>query len=248
MTDLHTHILYDVDDGSDSFEMSMAMLEIAGKSGTKNIVLTPHCNIPGGYLNYMNDVIIGRFEKIKNEVKKRELDINVYLGMEVYASNDIVDLVAGGMAITLNSSRYLLTEFAFEEDPLWVSNILGKIQSTGLVPVLAHPERYTYVQRFPQMVYDWVNSGCVIQINRGSLLGKFGERAKNTVALLLSHNLVHIVASDGHKPYRRAPVLNDAYDWTVKHCGVIRANKLFKENPECVLKNKKLEMLKTKQF
>ena len=248
MTDLHTHTLYGVDDGSEDFIMSMEMLELASKAGTRNMILTPHCNIPGSYLNYMNDVIAGRFEKLKDAVREKQLDINIYLGMEVYASNDIIDLIAKGMAITLNRSRYLLVEFAFEEDPLWVGNILGRIQSFGLVPVLAHPERYTYVQRFPQMVYDWVNSGCVIQVNRGSIMNKFGERVKKTANLLLSHNLVHIIASDGHKPYRRLPILNDAYDVVSARYGAEKADRLFKINPMAVLNNKKIEKLNTKEF
>ena len=65
MTDLHSHILYGVDDGSESLEMSMDMLDMAVKTGTRNIVLTPHCNVPDSYRNYMSPVITGRYEKIK---------------------------------------------------------------------------------------------------------------------------------------------------------------------------------------
>lgn len=235
MTDLHSHILYGVDDGSTDIDMSLEMLEIEAESGTKNVVLTPHCNIPDGYANYINPVIIRRYENLKRKAKEKNININVFLGMEVYASEDIIELIDVGAVIPINKSRYMLVEFSFTEDPMWVSHILGKIQSTGLVPLLAHPERYEFVQEFPPMVYDWIKSGCAIQVNRGSIVGKFGERPKNTVHYLLQHNLVHVVASDGHRPYVRQPILNDAYEKVEEYYGTIKANLLFKENPARVL-------------
>lgn len=241
MTDLHTHILYDLDDGSESIEMSVKMLEIAKKNGTDNIVLTPHSNIPNGYINYMSDVIVRRFENLKKVSLEREIGINIYLGMEVYASNDIDRLIMDGAVITLNKSRYLLIEFPFQADPLWVSNILAKVQNIGVVPLIAHPERYAFVQRFPYMVYDWVSNGCLVQINRGSILGRFGETAKDVVNLLIKHNLVCAVASDGHKPHRRIPVLNDSYDLVSKYFGVQYAQKIFSVNPETILNNKPIK-------
>lgn len=241
MTDLHTHILYNLDDGSENIEMSVEMLKIAKNNGTKNVVLTPHCNIPNVYMNYINDVIVGRFEKLKRVVSELELGINIYLGMEVYASNNIDRLIMDGAVIPLNKSRYLLLEFPFEADPLWMSDILAKVQSLGVTPLLAHPERYICVQSFPYMVYDWVRSGCLIQINRGSILGRFGEKAKDITTLLMEHNLVCVVASDAHKPYRRVPVLNDAYSWVSKYFTEEYAQKIFSENPEAILNNKHIK-------
>ncbi|MEE0858339.1 MAG: CpsB/CapC family capsule biosynthesis tyrosine phosphatase [Acutalibacteraceae bacterium] len=241
MTDLHSHIIYGVDDGSENMDMSIEMLRGASKAGTRNIVFTPHCNISVDEdVRYKNDILINRYKQIKSKSKQIGLDINIYLGSEVYASNDITELIKRGNAITLNHSRYLLTEFNFNEDPLFVSNTLGKIQSMGLVPLLAHPERYKFVQKFPYMVYDWVRSGCLIQINRGSLIGGFGEASEQLAHFLLEENLVHIVSSDGHRPYRRKPVLNDAYNVVDKYYGRERAERLFKKNPEMILHNKEI--------
>lgn len=246
MTDLHTHILYNVDDGSESLEMSIKMLEIAKKTGTENVVLTPHC-IPDMYPNYMSDfvvqdVLVGRFEKLKRACADRKLDINLYLGMEVYADNNIVNLIKNGSLITINKSRYMLIEFPFEADPTWVGYILSKVQSTGIVPVLAHPERYTYVQQFPFMVHDWVNSGCLIQINRSSIIGRFGEVASNVTKLLMRDNMVCAVASDAHRPDRRVPVLNDAYQLVEKHFGQRYAKKIFSENPKLIINNRTINI------
>lgn len=238
MTDLHTHILYGLDDGADNLEMSVKMLEMAKKNGTDNIVFTPHCNIPNGYINYLNDVIIGRFEKLKRVSKERKIGVNLYLGMEVYASNDIDRLIMDGAVITLNNSRYMLIEFPFDAQPLWVGYILGKVQRLGIIPLLAHPERYPYVQNFPYMVYDWVSSGCLLQINRGSIIGRFGETARDIAIMFMRDNLVSAVASDAHKPYKRVPLLNDAYDWVSKNFSEHYAQKIFVEKPMLILKNK----------
>ncbi len=246
MTDIHTHTLYGLDDGSESFEMSLKMLSMASKGGTKNIILTPHCNIPGGYLNYMNSTIAGRFEKLKDAAKEFVPDINLYLGMEVYASNDILELIRRGMAITLNRSRYLLVEFNFEESPLYVFKVLQNIQKAGIVPVLAHPERYAFVQQEPYIVHDLIRAGIIIQINRGSILGKFGSQPKAAADYLLKHSMVHIVASDGHRSYSRAPILYDAYAEVEKHYGKEYADMLFKENPQNILLDKDPAFLKVK--
>lgn len=240
MTDLHSHILYGVDDGSTDIDMSLEMLEIAAENGTRNVVLTPHCNIPESYINYINPVIIGRYENIKRRVRELGIDINVYLGMEVYASENITQLIEMEAVIPINRSRYLLVEFSFTEDPMWVSYILGRIHSTGLTPLLAHPERYEFVKAFPPMVQDWVESGCAIQVNRGSIVGKFGEESKNVVHYLLRHNLVHAVASDAHSPYVRGPVLNDAYEKVKEYYGERKADLIFKINPERILNSQRV--------
>ncbi|MEE0060820.1 MAG: CpsB/CapC family capsule biosynthesis tyrosine phosphatase [Acutalibacteraceae bacterium] len=242
MTDLHTHILYNVDDGSTSFEMSLKMLELAKQAGTENIVLTPHC-IPDMYPNYMNDfvvqdVMVGRFEKLRKACIDRKIGVNIYLGMEVYADNNIVNLIRQGAVITINQSRYMLIEFPFETDPMWVGYILSKVQSTGIVPVLAHPERYTYVQQYPYMVHDWVNSGCLIQINRGSIVGRFGEAPKAVAHLLMHDDVVCAVASDAHKPDKRTPFLNDAYSVVEKYFGQRYAQKIFSENPKLIINDR----------
>ena len=241
MTDLHTHILYGIDDGSENIEMSVEMIKMAKNNGTNNIVLTPHCNIPDAYTNYMNDVIVGRFEKLKRTIKEMEIDVNLYLGMEVYASDNIDRLIMDGAIITLNRSRYLLIEFPFMADPLWVTHILAKVHQIGLIPLLAHPERYIYVQEFPYMVFDWVNSGCLLQINRGSIVGRFGDQARDIAIMLMENNMVTAVASDAHSPYKRTPILNDAYDWVSKHFGSQYAQKIFVEKPTMLLNDQPIK-------
>ncbi len=248
MTDLHTHILYGLDDGAENIEMSVEMIKIAKKNGTNNIALTPHCNIPDAYINYMNDVIIGRFEKLKRIIKEQEIGVNLYLGMEVYASNDVDRLIADGAITTLNKSRYLLIEFPFQADPLWVTHILAKVQQMGLVPLLAHPERYIYVQEFPYMVFDWVNSGCLLQINRGSIVGRFGEQARELAIMFMENDMVTAVASDAHSPYKRTPVLKDAYDWVTKYFGNEYAQKIFVEKPRLILKDQPIKRPRRRRF
>lgn len=240
MTDLHSHILYGVDDGAETIEMTLEMLSMASKTGTRHLVFTPHCNIPGGYENYINDVIVGRFEKVKREIRRNNIDINVYLGMEVFGTLDICPLIDMGAIITLNKSRYMLIEFDFGEDPAVISEILARVHSMGITPVMAHPERYIAVQQYPLMVFDWVTSGCLMQLNRGSVTSKFGQLVKDTAIFLLNHNLIHVCASDAHKPYARTPVLNDAYDYIEKRYGSDRAQRLFKINPKNIILNKEI--------
>ena len=140
----------------------------------------------------------------------------------------------------------LLVEFNFEESPLYVFKVLQNIQKAGIVPVLAHPERYAFVQQEPYIVHDLIRAGIIIQINRGSILGKFGSQPKAAADYLLKHSMVHIVASDGHRSYSRAPILYDAYAEVEKHYGKEYADMLFKKNPQNILLDKDPAFLKVK--
>ena len=143
-----------------------------------------------------------------------------------------VAVFAGYIYIDVLSQRSdKAPEFAFGEDPMFVRHVLGRISEKGLVPVLAHPERYFFVQQNPRMIYDWVMSGCVIQINKGSIIGRFGEDAAKTARLLVGHDLVHCVASDAHGTDVRTPVLSEAYDAICVNFGRECAKRLFYTNP-----------------
>ena len=101
---------------------------------------------------------------------------------------------------TLGGSRYLLVEFYFDESAEFMEQCFRDIRHRGLVPVAAHPERYNAVQRDPARLEGWFRRGIVIQLNKGSVLGRLGRRAQDTALWLLEHGLAHVAASDAHRP------------------------------------------------
>lgn len=204
MIDIHTHILPLIDDGAQSLDQALEMLSIASMGKTKSIILTPHCNVRHKFENYYGESLKKQFNYFKKKAASF-FSLELFLGMEVYATDHIVTLINKGKIITLNHSRYLLIEFPFSSHPRWATNILSQISALGITPIIAHPERYPFIASQPDILYDWVSCGSLVQINRSSLFGKFGTAVKHLSLQLLEHNLVHFVASDCHSHIYRTP-------------------------------------------
>ena len=231
MRDIHTHILPGIDDGSRDLYDSMEMAAMAADGGTTVMVATPHCNIPGVYDNYFGKEYIELFRKTVRELERNHIPVKHLPGMEVYSTFKLPRLLAEGKIITLNKSRYLLMEFDFQEDPDFADRILDRVREARAVPVIAHAERYAFVQDDPEIVYRWLGKGYAVQINKGSFMGRFGRTAQRTAFELLDHNLVTVVASDAHSPYQRTPWMQDVYESLLEEYPRDYLEALFTENP-----------------
>lgn len=231
MRDIHTHILPGIDDGSRDLYDSMEMAAMAADSGTTTIIATPHCNIPGVYDNYFGKEYAELFRKTVRELEHNHIPVKLLPGMEVYSTFELPRLLAEGKIITLNKTRYLLMEFDFQEDPDFADMILKKMWETKAIPVIAHAERYEFVQDDPEIVYRWQEKGYAVQVNKGSFMGRFGRDAQNTAFELLDHNLITAVASDAHSPYQRTPWMQDVYQALLEDYPPDYLDVLFTANP-----------------
>lgn len=235
MIDIHAHILPYVDDGSADMEESIEMLQMAADSGVSRIVATPHCNIPGSFENYWGSGIEERFRDLQREAQGRNIPVEILTGMEVFATPELPELLRQKKILTLNQTRYFLTEFAFDEEMWFCDNLLEACENEGYIPIIAHPERYFFVQEYPDLVYFWRERGYGIQVNKGSVLGRFGTAARRTANLLLEHNLVSCVASDAHSSGHRTPHMAELRWYLEKNFGVEYAEMLLVENPKRIL-------------
>ena len=156
-------------------------------------------------------------------------------GAEVLATPDFPSLFARGEYLTLNRSRYFLVEFAFEEDPDFTIYIVETIAGAGLIPVIAHPERYHFVHRAPDLVQNWRRRGALLQINKGSLSGRFGEDARYTATRLLTGRRASLIASDAHGLSQRTPILSHCQKAVEKLCGTAYSKELFVRMPARIL-------------
>ena len=186
MIDIHTHILPGIDDGSESTEMSLKLIEEASSSGVHSMITTPHF-YKGLYENYAGESLQKRWDSLHHAVHRAKLPVHLYQGMEIMACDDLPDLLRDGKVWTLNASAYFLLEFAFDEEPAYCQKIIDACMSSGYTPVIAHPARYYFIQDNPSIVYEWFRQGCGIQLNKGTLLGENGIRARNTAFSLLRH-------------------------------------------------------------
>ena len=199
MIDLHSHILSGLDDGAGSLQESLEMARMAVDSGITAMVATPHC---------AHDRVLevrDSWQLLCEAIQESELPLKLLPGMEIFGTFDTVRLLKEGKLLTLNDSRYPLVEFSFQSTGDEETLILRNLCKAGYRPVVAHPERYSYIQRSPRMVNQWFRMGCLIQVNRGSLLGRFGRRAQEMAWELVDRGFATAVASDAHSCIRRTP-------------------------------------------
>lgn len=195
MVDIHCHILPGVDDGSPSMEGSLEMARMAADTGVTDIIATPHCNLPGdGPGNYRSPELDAALTRLRQALTRESIPLAVHPGAEVFCTPELDRLLDRQRLQTLGGGRYLLAEFYFDESAEFMEQCFRAIRRRGLVPVAAHPERYDAVQRDPYIIRRWFEGGVVIQLNKGSILGRLGRRAQDTALWLLDR---------GTGPHRR---------------------------------------------
>lgn len=190
MKDLHNHTLYGIDDGSSSIEESKEILNLLENEGVKEIVLTPHYIIGTDY-NANNKVKL----ELLNSLKKFT-NIKLYLGNEVFLDNGIVECIKKGEISTINNSRYILIEFSLLDKMPFVHDMIFELRKNGLIPIIAHPERYAYYKISD--LEKFIDEGCLFQGNITSLIGRYGKTAKNTIKQLIKKNMISVFGSDCH--------------------------------------------------
>ena len=240
MIDIHCHILPGMDDGSGNFSDSIEMAQLAAASGTRCIVVTPHCNVPNAFENYWVQEVQAVFDRLQKEIDARNIPITFLPGQEVFLASDFLPLIKQGKLIPINDSRYLLVEFSAHENASVAIRKLQKITAEGYVPIVAHPERYAFVHEHGDMVYRMKEMGCLTQINKGSLKGRFGYKAMKSAFEILENYDADFIASDGHSQYSRTPYLADAYEIVSERFSADYADFLLHDNPRRVLRNERV--------
>ena len=240
MIDIHCHILPGIDDGSGNFSDSIEMAKLAAASGTRSIVVTPHCNVPNMFGNYWTPEIQAVFDRLQKEVDERNIPITFLPGQEIFLASDFIPLIKQGKLIPINYSRYLLVEFGTYENASVVIRKLQKILAEGYVPIVAHPERYSFVHEHEDMVYRMKELGCLMQLNKGSLKGRFGQKSRKSAYEILENHDADFIASDGHSQYSRTPYLADVYEIVSDRFSYDYADFLLHDNPMKVLKNERI--------
>ena len=197
MKDLHSHLLYGIDDGSRSIEESIELLKKMEKHGIKELMLTPHY-VDNSKYNCNNKDKMKIFNELKEKAKKENINIKLYLGNEVFITNNFLELLKKDEITTLNSSKYLLFELPMRQKYNNTHNITNELTSKGYIPILAHPERYESFQKHPNLLKDYIRAGILLQGNFTSLFGKYGRSAEKTLKYLLKNKWISFLGSDTH--------------------------------------------------
>lgn len=235
MTDLHCHILPGLDDGSDSFDTSCRMAAMAARGGVRRIVATPHCNTPGARKNFRSRELTGALTQLQAELDRWQIPVRLLPGCELLVRENLEELLDREQVLTLNGSRYLLVEFYFNERPEVLERSLAAVERRGLVPVIAHPERYDCVQDNLSLAQRWAERGRPLQLNKGSLLGDLGEGAYDAAARLLRSGLVSVIASDAHHYRYRSPDPERLLRALERRFPAVDPDELLRRNPRRIV-------------
>lgn len=238
LVDIHSHILPYIDDGADNWEDALTMLKNAEAEGIVAIVATPHILHNNDYK--IETKIIDAYKELCQRAKQAGLKLKIYLGCEIYAQPDTS--IDHQIATINNNQKYFLIEFPMNSIPQFVPDQFFNFIVNEQIPIVAHPERYICFQKKPQLIYEYVQRGALMQINEGSFRGRYGEMAKLLAFKMLEHNLAHFVASDGHKPNSRTVTLAESYEIITEKFGKELANQLFYSNPIKAIKGEPIQI------
>ncbi len=241
MVDLHSHILHGFDDGARNEDMSLSMVRTASKTGTRQMVATPHV---------MNEVGRPLWEDIVagcRRLQKMVLDVNSNLailpGAEVTLYPDVLELITGPGAYCVNEGRYLLVELPSSEIPLYADHFLFTLQLRGITPIVVHPERHPELRSDHSILERWIGRGILVQLNGPSLTGQMGRKVKTAAEILLKKNMVHCIGSDAHNDLSRSSDLSAVRKRIKELVGWQRAEQILTENPNCIITNQDIRKL-----
>lgn len=237
MIDIHCHILPGLDDGAGNMSDAIEMAELAASSGIKSIIATPHSNIPGGYHNYWGLSMQEDIKSLQAEINRRNIPLTIHCGQEVFLASGFMELLHKGNFMTLNKSRYILVEFDIFEQANVAYRKLEQLISEGYVPIVAHPERYEFVWEQKDSVYRMKDLGALLQVNKGSLKGRFGKNEKEAAIEIVETFQADFIASDAHSQYSRTPYLADVHEFISEAYSSDYGDLLCRINPQRVLNN-----------
>lgn len=196
MIDIHSHILYGVDDGPAQLEETLEMFEQALKEGITEIISTSHAFHP--QFNTSATIVTEQIKLLQQTIEERQLPLKLHRGHEVRLKDNLVELLQEQKIHTLAGSKYLLLELPSSGIPKYTVDIIHQLLSEDILPIIAHPERNKAIADNPSRLAKLINHGAVAQITAGSLAGHFGRGIQKLSLELVDANLVHTYGSDVH--------------------------------------------------
>lgn len=229
VTDIHNHVLFDIDDGSYDVDMSIEML----KMGADKVFCTSHSW--GDLEKYWNN-----FNKLKQRISDENLNVDIYSGCEIYCEMSEIELIAqdinDGNIPTLNQTSYILLEFSTEEvreNIVYMVETLKQLTNKNII--IAHIERYKNLYNDPQAIEYLHNSGVYFQVNIYSFVNESRKQIKEFARKLLNSNYITFVGSDSHTTHHRPPKLDDGIKYIWENCEPNYAANICYKNAEKML-------------
>ena len=230
--DIHCHLVPGIDDGSQNWEDTLAMAQMAVKDGISTIVVTPHQL--GSYGHNDGDTIRARTAELQQFLNDRFVPLKVLPGGDVRIEEDLVKMVREGRVMSLADHRkHVLLELPHEMY-IPLERLLSEMAANRMVGILSHPERNQGIITNPRVVGPLVDIGCLMQVTAGSLVGTFGPQIQKLSEDLVVQGLVHFISTDAHSPKNRRPLMRRSFERVAELTDFETATRLCCRNPACV--------------
>jgi protein-tyrosine phosphatase len=239
MIDLHSHILPGIDDGAADLAVSLEMARRYAGQGVTSVACTPHI-LPGLYHN-SGAQIRAAVDALQHQLDAADIPLRLLSGADNHMVPDFVARLGDGHLLALGASRYVLVEPPHHVAPAQLETFFFEILAASYIPILTHPERLVWIEGHYLKIQELARRGSWMQITSGSLLGRFGKRARYWAERMLCEGLVHIIATDAHNNSERPPDLMKGCAAAEKLVGADYAEHLVVTHPKIVLSNRSLK-------
>ncbi|MCH8317937.1 MAG: capsular biosynthesis protein [Bacteroidetes bacterium] len=203
---MHSHILPGLDDGSGNPDQSIEMIKVLIGLGFKKLITTPH--IMGDFYKNTPEIILSKLNELKEIIKERKIDIVLETAAEYYLDEWFIEKLKNEEKLLTFGDNYLLFEMSYLNEPIMLNEAIFLMRSAGYKPIIAHPERYTYLYSDFQKYKNLYEQEILIQLNTISLSGYYSKMAKKIAHKLIDNNMIHFVGSDLHSVKQAAPLIS----------------------------------------
>ncbi len=195
-TDMHSHILPGIDDGARDMQSSIELIKGLSSLGYKKLIATPH--VMWDMYQNTTEIILDKLAAVKEEVKKEGIPIEIEAAAEYFLDDHVINLVKSNLPLLTLGNRMVLVEFSLAHASLELKDILFELQMQSYVPVIAHPERYIYLERNREFYDELKDMGCLLQLNVLSLTGGYGRTVQELAQYLVKKGYYDLAGTDLH--------------------------------------------------
>lgn len=195
-TDMHAHLLPGIDDGSPDMDTTIRFIRQLQAMGYSKLITTPH--VYWDLYRNTPEIILGKLEEVRTALKEHNIAIELHAAAEYFLDDHFAEQLARKEPFLCVKDNLILTEFSFMHLPFSVKELIFDLQMAGYQPILAHPERYSYLYKKWDFFHELKDNGVLLQLNLLSLTGGYGERVQQIAEYLLENELYSLVGTDLH--------------------------------------------------
>jgi protein-tyrosine phosphatase len=235
MIDTHLHILPGIDDGPATIQEALTLAQALVREGVSSACATPHYN--DEFRRCSVEEVRFRVHDMQQHLERQAIPLRLFVGHEALIQPGLMEDISSGRLATLNGGRYLLLELWNESWLPETEQVIFGLLAFGIIPMIAHPERYRAFQKDPERLGQLIQQGVLAQLTASSLTGMQGNTTRRCAEILLKKGFIHCIASDAHGMHRRPPGVVEGLRCAERILGRERVHAMVESYPAAILSN-----------